>query len=224
MADPSNPPLLQIVADMTGLRNISKEEKAQFKTRAETDAFEKETGRITEYSDLWGITNAAFMFIEENPKAVLIRPSDLVPLLMPNLHGDKRRKGFQAGCDRQMQRMKEALEQAPFDIALDARTARLAEQTGRLVPNERMADRLQQLQALTASMMAEGLEHHAQRMIDGGEPVFNEIAGEFQKAVQAQDADDIEFFQKLFALFASKAGADDRLKAKALFFVSHRPV
>ena len=224
MADPSNPPLLQLVADMTGLRNISAEEKAQFKTRADTEAFEAETGRIGEYADLWGIANAAFGFIHKNKKAVLIRPSDLVPFLMPNIEGNKRSKSFKPACDRQMQRMKEALEQAPFDIALDARTARLAEQTGRLVPNERMADRLEQLQGIMGSMMAEGLEHHAQRMIEGGEPVFNEIADEFQKAVQAQDADDIEFFQKLFALFASKAGADDRLKAKALFFVSHRPV
>ena len=59
-------------------------------------------------------------------------------------------------------------------------------------------------------------------MIDGGEPVFNEIAGEFQKALQAQDSDDIEFFQRLFALYASKV-TDERLKAKALFYASHPP-
>jgi len=74
-----------------------------------------------------------------------------------------------------MQRMKEALEQAPFDIVLDGRTARLAEQTGRLAPNQRMAARLQRLHAMS-SMITEGLEHHAQRMIDGGEPVFNDMA------------------------------------------------
>jgi hypothetical protein len=222
MTDPSNPPLLQLVADMTGLRNISAEEKAQFKTRADTDAFEASTGRIGEYADLWGIANAAFSFIHKNKKVVLIRPSDLVSFLLPNIEGDKRRKSFKPACDRQIQRMRDALKQAPFDIALDGRTARLAEQTGRLVPNERMADRLQQLREMTGSMMAEGLEHHAQRMIDGGEPVFNEIGSEFQKALQAQDSDDIEFFQKLFALYAGKV-ADEKLKARALFYASHRP-
>jgi len=132
--DPSNPPLLQIVADMTGLRNITGEEKAQFKTRADTDAFEASTGRIREYADLWGIARAAFMFMHKHKKARLIQPSDIVPFLKPNIQGDKRRKGFQPACDQQMQRMKEALERAAFDIALDDRTARPAEQTGRLVP------------------------------------------------------------------------------------------
>jgi len=89
MTDPSNPPLLQLVADMTGLQNLSADEKAQFKTRADTDAFEAKTGRIGEYADLWAIANAAFSFIAEDKKAVLIRPSDLVPFLVPNIEGDK---------------------------------------------------------------------------------------------------------------------------------------
>ena len=124
---------------MTGLRNISAEEKAQFKTRADTEAFGASTGRIGEYADLWGIANAAFSFIHKNKKAVLIRPSDLVPFLMPNIEGDKRRKSFKPACERQMQRMRESLEQAPFDIALDGRPSPRSSRPRARAPPPRLA-------------------------------------------------------------------------------------
>lgn len=63
-------PLVNAVAEMTGLRYLTDEETRDFKTREDSDRFERETGRISEQADLVAIVNAAHVAIQNGARII----------------------------------------------------------------------------------------------------------------------------------------------------------